>query len=110
MKHSLSIVAMLISFCADQAAAQEHIASIHLGSRYEKIVERDGFWYLAGQWGLECWQYNVQGDFVKLSEVATPGIAQWVTLEGDYAYVADGWEGLTLSISPIPATSSSSPI
>ncbi len=74
----------------------EHVASIHLGSRYQKIVERDGYWYLAGEWGLECWRFNEQGEFIRLSEVATPGIAQWVALEGDYAYVADGWEGLTI--------------
>lgn len=74
----------------------EHISSIHLGSRYQKIVERDGYWYLAGEWGLECWQFNAQNEFVRLSEVATPGIAQWVALEGDHAYVADGWEGLTI--------------
>jgi hypothetical protein len=90
------ILAITFALLTSVVAAQEHVSSIHLGSRYEKIVERDGYWYLAGQWGLECWRFDEQKQFVKLSEVPTPGIAQWVALEGNYAYVADGWEGLTI--------------
>ncbi len=71
-------LATIILSVATLAAASpnfEHVASIHLGSRYQKIVERDGYWYLAGEWGLECWRFNSQDEFEKLSEVATPGIA-----------------------------------
>lgn len=99
MKKLRTLITIFLVMSSTLVAASptfEHISSIHLGSRYQKIVERDGYWYLAGEWGLECWQFNAQNEFVKLSEVATPGIAQWVALEGDYAYVADGWEGLTI--------------
>ncbi|MFH2054698.1 MAG: FlgD immunoglobulin-like domain containing protein [bacterium] len=78
------------------AFCSEHVASVHLGSRYEHAVERDGFWYLVSQWGLECWEYTEAGAFVKLSEAPTPGIASWVAVEGDYAYVADEFEGLSI--------------
>jgi len=74
----------------------EHVASIHLGSRYQKIVESNGHWYLASEWGLECWHFNGLNEFVKLSEAATPGMAQWVALEGDYAYIADGYRGVSV--------------
>ncbi|MCX6832446.1 MAG: T9SS type A sorting domain-containing protein [candidate division Zixibacteria bacterium] len=90
------ILAMAFALLTSVVSAQEHVSSIHLGSRYEKIVERNGYWYLVGQWGLECWRFDEHKQFVKLSEVPTPGIAQWVALEGNYAYVADGWEGLTI--------------
>ncbi len=76
--------------------AFEHVASIHLGSRYQKIVESNGYWYLTSEWGLECWHFNTLNEFVKLSEAATPGMAQWVALEGDYAYIADGYRGISV--------------
>jgi hypothetical protein len=90
------ILAVAFSLLTSVAVAQELVSSIHLGSRYEKIVERDGYWYMVGQWGLECWRFDEYKQFDKLSEVSTPGIAQWVALEGNYAYVADGWEGLSI--------------
>lgn len=102
LRTSLGFLSLFIAlslyglFSEARAFELQNTASIHLGSRYQKIVERDGYWYLAGEWGLECWHFNAQDEFVKLSEAATPGIAQWVALDGDYAYVADGWEGLTI--------------
>jgi hypothetical protein len=97
MIKTLSILlAMAFVLLPSVAVAQEHVSSIHLGSRYEKIVERDGYWYMVGQWGLECWRFDEHKQLIKLSEVSTPGIAQWMALEGNYAYVADGWEGLTI--------------
>lgn len=96
MKTLRVILAIAFALLTSVVAAQEHVSSIHLGSRYEKIVERDGYWYMVGQWGLECWRFDEHKQLVKLSEVPTPGIAQWVALEGNYAYVADGWEGLTI--------------
>jgi hypothetical protein len=93
---TLGVILAMAFALLTSVVAQEHVSSIHLGSRYEKIVERDGYWYMVGQWGLECWRFDEHKQFVKLSEVPTPGIAQWVALEGNYAYVADGWEGLTI--------------
>ena len=52
MKRSLStlmVAVFALVFAAKVQAELEHVASIHLGSRYEKIVEREGYWYLAGQ-------------------------------------------------------------
>lgn len=90
------MLSMWLLLVCSVVVGQEPVSSIHLGSRYEKIVERDGYWYLAGQWGLECWTFDGNHNFAKVSEVPTPGIAQWVALEGNYAYVADGWEGLSI--------------
>lgn len=91
----LLVIVGLFLFIA-KTHAYEHVASVHIGSRYEHAVERGGYWYLASQWGLECWQFNQAADFVKLSEVTTPGVASWVAVEGDYAYVADEFEGLSI--------------
>jgi hypothetical protein len=90
------IVALTIALASQAIPEIEHVTSLHLGSRYEHAAERDGYWYLVGQWGLECWRYDEGGHFFRLSEAATPGEAQWVAVDGDYAYVAEGFEGLSI--------------
>jgi hypothetical protein len=85
-----------VFLCSTAILGYEHIASIHLGSRYEHAVQRDGYWYLASQWGLECWEFDESGQFLKLSEVPTPGVTSWVAVEGNYAYLAEEFEGLSI--------------
>ena len=65
---------------------------IHLSSDFQAIAIHEGTAFAASDWGLEIFSLN--GLPKKIGEIATPGNAQAIAIDGGTAYVADGASGI----------------
>ena len=79
----------------------EPMTQLHLSSDYRDVVihgEETGtpYLYAASDWGLEIFTLEQPTKPVRIGEIATPGQAQTVAVDGDTAYVADGDAGVHL--------------
>lgn len=79
----------------------EPMTQLHLASDYRDVVvhgEETGtpYLYAASDWGLEIFTLAQPTKPVRIGEIATPGRAQAVAVDGGTAYVADGDAGVHL--------------
>ena len=75
----------------------EPMTQIHLASNYTdvEIGGMDGtYLYAASHWGLEIFTLIEPTKPARLGEIATPGRAQAVAVDGETAYIADGAAGV----------------
>ena len=75
----------------------EPITQIHLASDYTDIVMSDidvAYLYAASHWGFEIFSLAEPTQPVRIGEIATPGQARSVVVDGNMAYVADGAAGV----------------
>ena len=73
------------------------MAQVHLASDYADVVisgPNASYLYAASDWGLEIFTLIEPTQPARLGEIATPGRARSVAVEGDTAYVADGAAGV----------------
>ena len=82
---------------------------IHLASDYTDVeiggVDAD-YLYAASRWGLEIFTLIEPTKPMPVGEIATPGQARAVAVEGETAYIADGAAGVHLINIAAPATPS----
>ena len=74
----------------------EPMRQVHLSSSYQNVVVVENYAYTASDWGLEIFDLAIPTQPARIGEIATPGNAQEVAVDGDTAYIADGAEGLQL--------------
>ena len=75
----------------------EPMTQIHLASDYTDVIISGTdipYLYAASNWGLEIFSLAESTQPVRISEIATPGRARSVVVDGDTAYVADGAAGV----------------
>lgn len=75
----------------------EPMTQIHLASDYTDIVMSNtdiSYLYAASNWGLEIFSLAEPTKPVRIGEIATPGQARSVVVDGGTAYVADGAAGV----------------
>ncbi|MCH8295096.1 hypothetical protein IH992_28770 [Candidatus Poribacteria bacterium] len=72
----------------------EPISQVHLSSNYQDVVVVGVHAYAASDWGLEIFDLQTPTQPSLIGEIATPGNAQGVAVDGDVAYVADGVAGV----------------
>lgn len=72
--------------------ALEPVSQIHLSSNYNQILIRDNIAYTTSDWGLEIFSLNPMP--IHIGEIATPGTAQAIAIDGYTVYVADGKSGI----------------
>ena len=75
----------------------EPMTHIHLASNYTDIVMSGtdvASLYAASNWGFEIFSLAEPTQPVRIGELATPGQARSVAVDGDTAYVADGAAGV----------------
>jgi len=75
----------------------EPMTQIHLASDYTDIVMSGtdvAYLYAASHWGFEIFSLAEPTQPVRIGEIATPGQARSVVVDGDTAYVADGAAGV----------------
>ncbi|MYB02096.1 hypothetical protein F4X90_20810, partial [Candidatus Poribacteria bacterium] len=75
----------------------EPMTQIHLASDYTDIVMSGTdvmYLYAASHWGFEIFSLAEPTQPVRIGEIATPGQARSVVVDGDTAYVADGAAGV----------------
>ena len=75
----------------------EPMTQIHLASDYTDIVMSGtdvAYLYAASHWGFEIFSLAEPTQPVRIGEIATPGQARSVVVDGDMAYVADGAAGV----------------
>ena len=75
----------------------EPMTQIHLASDYTDIVMSGtdvAYLYAASHWGFEIFSLAEPAQPVRIGEIATPGRARSVVVDGDTAYVADGAAGV----------------
>ena len=73
------------------------MTQIHLASNYTdvEIGGPDGnYLYAASHWGLEIFTLIEPTKPARVGEIATPGRAQAIAIEGETAYIADGAAGV----------------
>ena len=70
----------------------EPVSQIHLSSNYNAIMIKDNIAYAASDWGLEI--FALTPSPVLIGEIATPGLAQAITVDEETAYLADGMSGV----------------
>jgi hypothetical protein len=74
----------------------EPMTQVHLSSNYQDIVVARERAYAASDWGLEIFDLTTPQRPKRIGEIATPGNAQSVAVEGDVAYVTAGAAGVHL--------------
>ncbi|MDE0300847.1 MAG: T9SS type A sorting domain-containing protein [Candidatus Poribacteria bacterium] len=74
----------------------EPVSQIHLSSNYQDLVVRETLIYAVSDWGLEILDLETPARPRAIGQIATPGNANGITVEGEMAYVADGAAGVTL--------------
>ena len=72
----------------------EPMTQIHLSSNYNKIVIQEENAFATSDWGLEIFTLNPSP--TRIGEIATPGNAQAIAIDGDVVYIADGESGVHL--------------
>ncbi len=70
----------------------EPMSQIHLSSSYNSIVIQDANAFTTSKWGLEI--FALSPSPVRVGEIATPGEAQAIAIDGDTAFIADGEAGV----------------
>ena len=83
----------------------EPMTQIHLASNYTdvEIGGPDGdYLYAASHWGLEIFTLVDPTKPARVGEIATPGRAQAVAVDGETAYVADGAAGVQIIDISVP--------
>ena len=84
----------------------EPMTQIHLASDYTDVT-MDGtdapYLYAASNWGFEIFSLTEPAKPVRVGEIATPGQAQSVVVDGDTAYIADGAAGVHVIDIAVPA-------
>lgn len=87
----------------------EPMTQIHLASDYIDVMI-DGteapYLYAASNWGFEIFSLTEPTKPVRVGEIATPGRAQSVVVDGDTAYVADGAAGVHVIDIAVPTAPS----
>ena len=81
-------------------------AQIHLASDYIDIViggPNASHLYAASDWGLEIFTLIEPTQPVRIGEIATPGRARSIAVEGNTAYVADGTAGVQVIDIAVPS-------
>ena len=81
----------------------EPMRQVHLSSSYQNVVVAGNYAYAASDWGLEIFDLTIPTQPARIGEIATPGNAQDVAVDGDTAYIADGAEGLQIIDIGLPA-------
>ena len=82
------------------------MAQVHLASDYADVVisgPNASHLYAASDWGLEIFTLIEPTQPARLGEIATPGRARSVAVEGDTAYVADGAAGVQIIDTSVPS-------
>ena len=74
----------------------EPMRQVHLSSSYQNVVVAGNYAYAASDWGLEIFDLTMPTQPPRIGEIATPGNAQDVAVDGGTAYIADGAEGIQL--------------
>lgn len=72
----------------------EPISQIHLSSNFREIIIHENTAFAASEWGMEVFTLNE--NLKKVSEIATPGTAQGIAIDGTTVFVADGNSGIQL--------------
>ncbi len=72
----------------------EPMTQIHLSSNYNAIVIQENNAFATSDWGLEIFTLNPLP--TPIGEIATPGTAHAIAVDGDYVYIADGTSGVHL--------------
>ncbi len=75
----------------------ERMTQIHLASDYTDLAisEKDvPYLYAASTWGMEIFSLIDPTQPVRIGEIATPGEARSIAVDGDTAYIADGSAGV----------------
>ena len=87
----------------------EPMTQIHLASDYTDVIIRDAdvpSLYAVSNWGLEIFSLADPTKPVRIGEIATPGQAQSVVVDGDTAYIADGEAGVHVIDIAVPTVPS----
>ena len=82
------------------------MTQIHLASDYSDVViggPEASYLYAASDWGLEIFTLIAPTQPARIGEIATPGSARSVAVEGDTAYVADGAAGIQVIDIAVPS-------
>ena len=74
----------------------EPVSQLHLSSYYQDLVVGEGLAYAVSDWGLEIFDLETPNHLQLVGQMATPGNAQGITINGETAYVADGAAGVSL--------------
>ncbi len=74
----------------------EPVSQVHLSSYYQDLVVGEGLIYAVSRWGLEVFDLETPSQPQMVGQIATPGDAQGITVDGEMAYVADGTAGVAL--------------
>ena len=83
------------------------MTQIHLASDYTDVTMGGTdvpYLYAASNWGFEIFSLTEPAKPVRVGEIATPGRAQSVVVDGDTAYVADGAAGVHVIDIALPTT------
>ena len=73
----------------------QNLGNLHLSSNYTGIFIEGGYAYVTGEWGLEI--FDISSSVPRhIGEIPTSGIAENVSVQDGYAYVADGEAGLQI--------------
>ena len=82
------------------------MTQIHLASDYSNVViggPNAPHLYAASDWGLEIFTLIAPTQPARIGEIATPGRARSVAVEGNTAYVADGAAGIQVIDITVPS-------
>ena len=82
------------------------MSQIHLASDYVDVAiggPNASYLYAASNWGLEIFTLIEPTQPARIGEIATPGRARSVAVEGDTAYVADGAAGVQIIDTAVPS-------
>lgn len=79
---------------SNQSIELEPKSQIHLSSNFNDIQIKDNIAYVSSDWGLEIFSLNPSPTLI--GEIATPGLAQAITIDGSTVYVADGRSGVQM--------------
>jgi len=74
----------------------EPMSQVHLSSSYQDVVIAEKFAYAVSDWGLEIFDLTMPSMPLRVGEIATPGNAQGLAIDGEIAYIADGTAGVQL--------------
>jgi len=75
----------------------QNLGNLHLSSNYTGIFIEGSYAYVTGEWGLEIFDISQTSGVPRhIGEIPTSGIAENVSVQNGYAYVADGEAGLQI--------------
>ncbi|MDE0043621.1 MAG: hypothetical protein OXT74_16395, partial [Candidatus Poribacteria bacterium] len=74
----------------------EPVSQVHLSSYFQDLAINERMVYTVSDWGLEIFDLENPSLPQMIGQIATPGNAQGITIDGETAYIADGAAGVTL--------------